>query len=70
MHCIKLWNECTRPEERWTLIQNSNGTYTFINGYDGLCMDIMGGSTENKADVQVYPFISATDQMWKFAKAS
>ena len=44
--------------------------YTFINGYDGLCMDIMGGSTENKADVQVYPFISATDQMWKFAKAS
>ena len=67
---VKLWNECTRPEERWTLIQNSNGTYTFINGYDGLCMDIMGGSTENKADVQVYPFISATDQMWKFAKAS
>lgn len=67
---VKLWHEWTRPEERWTIIQTGIGTYHFINGYDGLFMDIMGGSTENNADVQVYPLAHTTDQMWLLTKAS
>ena len=38
--------------------------YRFINGYDGLCMDIQDGSTANHADVQVYPYVGTNDQKW------
>ena len=61
---VKLWNVVTNPEERWTIVSNGNGTYRFINGYSGLCMDISGGSTQAGADVQVYPYVGTTDQMW------
>ena len=67
---VKLWNEWTRPEERWTIVYNGDGTYRFINGYDGLCMDITGGSTANCALVQVYPYEGAADQKWTLKKVS
>ena len=65
---VKLWNSKTRPEERWVIVSTGNGTYKFINGYDGLCMDIQGGSTSNGADVQVYPYEGSADQKWKLQK--
>lgn len=67
---VQLWNACTFPEERWTIVRNSDGTYRFINGYDGLCMDILGGSTAASADVQIYPYIGAADQKWTLTKIS
>lgn len=67
---VKLWQEWTHPEERWTILPTGTGTYYFVNGYDGLCMDIMGGSTESRADVQVYPCVYTTDQMWMLTKVS
>ena len=67
---VKLWNTCINPEERWTILSNGDGTYRFINGYDGLCMDIANGSTQAGADVQVYPYEGTTDQKWKLQKTS
>lgn len=67
---VKLWDVCTNPEERWTILSSSGGSFRFINGYDGLCMDIQGGSTENQADVQVYPFVNTGDQKWYLKKIS
>lgn len=65
---VKLWDECTHPEERWTIVSNGDGTYRFINGYDGLCMDIEEGSTASNADVQVYPYVGEADQKWLLQK--
>ena len=67
---VKLWADNSNPEERWTIVSNGNGTYRFINGYDGLCMDISGGSTSPTADVQVYPYVGTSDQMWTLKKIS
>ena len=59
---VKLWNENTNEEEKWYIQKDGANTYRFINGYSGLCMDISGGSVDNRADVQVYPYIGADDR--------
>ena len=67
---VKLWYTNVNPEERWTILPNGNGTYCFVNGYDGLYMDILAGSTSATADVQIHPYIGTLDQFWYVNRAN
>lgn len=65
---VKLWNKNTNEEEKWYIQKVGTNTYRFINGYSGLCMDIDGGSVDNNADVQVYPYVGSDDQKWMLSR--
>lgn len=65
---VKLWGSYSNPEEKWFIQKDGPNTYRFINGYSGLCMDITGGSTELKAEVQVYPYKGTADQKWMLSR--
>ncbi|ROM70435.1 hypothetical protein BK653_00665 [Pseudomonas brassicacearum] len=43
-----------RPAQYWILKEVGNGYFYFENKYDGLVMDVAGGSTENNTNIVVW----------------
>lgn len=64
---VKLWHTNSNIEEKWYIQKVSDNKYCFINCYNGLRMDIKGGSVNSGADVQVYRYTGTEDQKWRIS---
>ena len=53
--------------QKWTFTQQSDGSYTLVNGASGLCLDVNGGSMSAGAAVIQYTCGGALNQRWQVA---
>ena len=53
----------------WVIKSNGNGTYTFINRCSRKVLDLAGGKTANKTNVQIYTSNNSAAQRFKLKKA-
>ncbi|MCZ4098416.1 RICIN domain-containing protein [Streptomyces sp. H39-C1] len=50
--------------QQWTFTQQSDGSYTLVNGTSGLCADVNGGSTAAGAKIIQWTCSGTTNQEW------
>ncbi|MCX5208499.1 family 20 glycosylhydrolase [Kitasatospora sp. NBC_00240] len=51
--------------QKWTFTQQSDGSYTLVNGASGLCLDVNGGSMTAGAAAIQYTCGGALNQRWQ-----
>ena len=56
--------------QKYTIKENGDGTFTFINKKSGKALDVAGGKMGNKANVQQYKSNGTAAQKWKLIKMS
>ena len=53
--------------QKWTFTQQSDGSYTLVNGASNLCLDVNGGSTSAGAAIIQYTCNGGLNQRWQVA---
>jgi len=57
-------------DEDWQLSQNSDGSYTLVNGSSGLCLDVKGSSTKAGAEIIQSTCTGSAAESWVFTPAA
>ena len=65
-----LYRQNGTEAQKFTLTQNDDGSYTFVNQKCELSIDVYNNSTENGAQVQLYTRNGTTAQKWLFNENS
>lgn len=64
---IQLWSNNTACAQRWVLVENSDGTYTFISTCSHeRALDLVGGYTYNTNNIRLWETNGANAQRWYF----
>ncbi|MBQ9022149.1 MAG: RICIN domain-containing protein, partial [Eggerthellaceae bacterium] len=56
--------------QKWTIIANSDGSYTLRNALSGKALDVVGASSANGANVQMYDANGTLAQKWRAKKVT
>ena len=65
-----LYRQNGTEAQKFTLTQNDDGSYTFVNQKCELSIDVYNNSTANGAQVQLYTWNGTTAQKWLFNENS
>ncbi len=57
-------------DEDWQLSQNSDGSYTLVNGSSGLCLDVKGSSAKAGAAIIQSTCTGSAAESWVFTPAA
>ncbi|MDD6643375.1 MAG: RICIN domain-containing protein, partial [Firmicutes bacterium] len=56
--------------QKWLAIRNTDGSYTFVNAYNGLALDMRGGgSPYNGQNIDCWQVNGSTAQKWILSSA-
>ncbi|WP_435851172.1 RICIN domain-containing protein [Streptomyces tibetensis] len=60
------WSDTNSSNQWWKLVPAStSGYYRLVNVKSGLCADVQGNSTDNRAGVIQWPATSGSNQEWQ-----
>ncbi|HEY3003714.1 MAG TPA: RICIN domain-containing protein [Kribbellaceae bacterium] len=62
------WTLNGGANQKWTFTQQSDGSYTLVNGESGLCADVNGGSTSAGAAIIQWTCTGNTNQRWTLTR--
>ncbi|OKI12575.1 hypothetical protein A6A07_16910 [Streptomyces sp. CB03911] len=67
---LDTWALHGGSNQKWTFAQQSDGSYTLVNGASGLCLDVNGGSVSAGAAVIQYTCGGGLNQRWQVVALS
>ncbi|MEV4558101.1 family 20 glycosylhydrolase [Kitasatospora sp. NPDC049285] len=62
---LDTWTPLGNGNQKWTFTQQSDGSYTLVNGTSGLCADVDAGSTSPGAAIIQWTCTGNTNQRWR-----
>jgi hypothetical protein len=60
-----LWSDTSAPEQRWKFVHQDNGYYQIVAGHSGKCLEVAGGSSDNRAKIAQQGCSASRSQQWR-----
>lgn len=67
---VQLWQDTAGNNQRFTVIDNGDGTYRLIGLQSGKALDVNGGGTADGTNVQLWTYSGSANQKWKITANS
>ncbi|MRN55029.1 RICIN domain-containing protein [Paenibacillus monticola] len=67
---VQLWQDAAGNNQRFTIIDNGDGTYRLIGLQSGKALDVNGAGTAEGTNVQIWTYSGSANQKWKITANS
>ncbi|QYR23822.1 RICIN domain-containing protein [Paenibacillus sp. sptzw28] len=62
---VQIWQDTGGDNQRFTIIDNGDGTYRLIGVQSGKALDVSGLGTANGTNVQIWSYLGGANQKWR-----